>query len=155
MTIINLPIVSKKKECGTCTKCCEGWLKADINDQKIFPGKPCIFVRQNPEDGFGCNNYKDRPENPCKTYRCFWLDNESVPDAFKPENTGVIIDILEIRGFICLRLNPAPKSPDVHLLSWAFKYAYTNGLNMYWDIDGQTHWVGSLDFVDMMNKNER
>ena len=33
-----------KKECGTCTKCCEGWLGANIKGHEMYPGKPCFVA---------------------------------------------------------------------------------------------------------------
>lgn len=33
-----------KRECGDCTKCCEGNLTFTIKDIKVYGGKPCPFV---------------------------------------------------------------------------------------------------------------
>ena len=49
-----LPLFKKERECGTCTKCCEGWNVFNIQGKSIKPGKPCSFV----EEGKGCTIYK-------------------------------------------------------------------------------------------------
>ena len=151
MTVIDLPIVSNKRECETCTKCCEGWLLGDVRGHEMYPGKPCFFL----EIGIGkpskCGDYENRPEKPCKKYNCFWVAEDIVPDKFKPEICGVIMDIQKIKEFDVLRLTPAPNNPDSDVLTWAFNYAASNRLNMIWSIDEEIHWSGSLGFLEVMH----
>lgn len=73
------------RSCGTCTKCCEGWLYAEINDQAIYPGKPCTHLAGN------CTIYKKRPETPCKAFVCEWLADTSIPEWMKPDKSQVIL----------------------------------------------------------------
>ena len=41
--------------------------------------------------GKGCNDYKNRPDLPCKVFQCEWLINESIPKDFKPSKSNTII----------------------------------------------------------------
>ena len=152
MTTTNLPIVSNKRECGTCTKCCEGWLSGDVRGHKMYPGKPCFFLEIGIGKPSGCSDYENRPDDPCKKYKCFWIADENIPDEFKPEVSGVILDMMKIKGFDALRMISAPNDPDVDMLTWAFKHVFSTGvLNMFWTIEKQSHWIGTAEFVEMMN----
>lgn len=73
------------RECGECTACCEGWVASKSLD--MFAGRPCQHCRSS-----GCNIYEERPQDPCRTFRCGWLDNESeFPDDMRPDLAGVIV----------------------------------------------------------------
>ena len=75
------------KQCFPCTACCQGWLKADINGFKIKPGTGCTHATEN-----GCGIYATRPENPCVSFKCGWLQEEhKLPDHLKPSECGVIV----------------------------------------------------------------
>jgi len=73
------------RECGDCTACCEGWLPDESLD--MYAGQPCKHRIQG-----GCSIYSDRPENPCKTFRCAWLDEEATfPEEMRPDLCGAIV----------------------------------------------------------------
>jgi hypothetical protein len=152
MTTIDLPILSNKRECGTCTKCCEGWLSADIKGHKMFPGKPCFFIEQ----GVGCKDYEGRPEDPCKDFECGWKQIVGMPDEFRPELSGTIMSYRERTN--SWTLNKAPNNPSIQFLSWALLFVLTNGYNFVWYIDDQIYWIGSDEFCLEMKRiknNER
>ena len=149
MTVINLPIVSNMKECGTCTKCCEGWLYADIKGHEMFPGRPCFFV----EVGKGCTIYKDRPEDPCKTFLCAWKQIDEMPDEFKPEISGVIMQWKILEGNGCWIVSKAPDNPTAQYLSWATTYAISRKENILWYIDDKSWWLGNEEFCKQMSKS--
>ena len=73
------------KQCGSCTKCCEGWLAGNAYAHQFYPGVPCAYL------GNGCTIYKNRPENPCKKFVCEWLVDESIPAYMQPNVSGAII----------------------------------------------------------------
>ena len=75
------------KTCGTCQRCCDGTYTDTINGHVMGNGKPCYFLAKD-----GCSIYEDRPEKPCKEYKCLWLEYDEVPDFMKPENSGALID---------------------------------------------------------------
>lgn len=140
-----LPMITKK-ECGTCTKCCEGWLKGNIRGHEMYLGKPCFFL----EIGKGCGDYVNRPENPCKGFECAWLDIEEMPDKFKPEITGVIAYLNPNNGNPSFFLEKAPNSPKADFLSWIIVYARSRNLNIVWPTEDSVWWLGNDDFCKQM-----
>ena len=135
------------KECESCTKCCEGWLIADIHGHKMFPGNPCFFLEQD----LGCREYENRPEDPCKIFNCGWKEIPDMPDEFKPEMSGVIMHYKPDDN--CWVLSKAPNNPSVQLLSWAMLFILSNGYNFVWNIDDKRWWIGSEEFCATMNKS--
>lgn len=104
------------RACGDCTKCCEGWLYAEVNGQTIYPGVACGYLNSR------CTIYKQRPEHPCKTFVCEWLADESIPLWMRPDKSGVIIkredDMVEM-----IECDPPLKTAP---LEW-FLMAYISG----------------------------
>jgi hypothetical protein len=134
------------KECGTCTKCCEGWLKANIKGHEMYLGKPCYFV----EIGKGCKIYKYRPEDPCKQFSCGWKIVEDMPEEFKPENSGVIMHWRnDFNGY--WTLSKAPNNPTPYFLSWFITYALSKKQNILWYIDDRSYWTGDEYFCKEMD----
>ena len=142
-----LPMI-KKKECGTCTKCCEGWLHATVRGHDMYPGKPCFFI----EIGKGCKDYKNRPKEPCKSFSCSWLEIEEMPEKFKPENSGVIMHYKSNNGNPYFSITKAPNNPTIHFLSWAMIYARSRSANIFWNVDNNSYWVGNEEFINQMNE---
>ena len=136
------------KECGTCTKCCEGWLTANIKGHEMYPGKPCFFV----EIGKGCKDYENRPKDPCKTFSCGWILIRDMPDNFKPSISGVIMYKNSNNGNPYISLVKAPNNPTEDLLFWAKSYAKFSNENILWHIDDRRYWAGTEDFCKQMEK---
>lgn len=73
--------------CQPCTACCDGWLQIQVDGKSIFPGSPCHH-----STGKGCNNYVNRPHDPCILFYCGWRAKDSLlPDWMKPSNAKVIV----------------------------------------------------------------
>ena len=142
MTTTSLTLLSNKRECGTCTKCCEGWLSANIRGHEMYPGKPCFFVEQ----GVGCKDYENRPTNPCKAFSCFWKEILEMPERFKPENSGVIVQY-QHDSFV---IQKAPEEPTAELISWMVTYARANNENIIWYLNNGVYWLGSDEFCNKM-----
>ncbi len=142
MTTIDLPLLSNKRECGTCTKCCEGWLHATVRGHDMYVGKPCFFVEQ----GVGCSDYENRPSDPCKTFSCSWKEIPELPEKFKPEVSGVIIRYTDDSFFII----KAPEEPNAELISWMITYARGNNKNIVWYLNDGVYWLGSDQFCNKM-----
>ena len=142
---IELPMITKK-ECGTCTKCCEGWLTANIRGHDMYAGKPCVFV----EIGKGCKDYINRPKDPCKSFSCGWLQIEDMPEEFKPETSGVILHLKLNNGNPYMVISKAPNNPTEQFLSWAIVYARSKNANILWFIDDKSWWIGNEDFCNQM-----
>ena len=132
------------RECGTCTKCCEGWLPTNIKGHEVSHGKPCFFVEINK----GCSIYKDRPQDPCKRYSCTWLVNENMPEEFKPEKSGVIMHwVIKEKFWVLVQ---APNNPTSHFLSWAINFAMSKKENILWFVDDKSWWIGDMNFCKEM-----
>jgi hypothetical protein len=136
------------RECGTCTKCCEGYLSGNIRGYEMFKGKPCFFVKI----GKGCIDYENRPKNPCKNFTCGWKIIDEMPENFKPEISGVIFTwrSTEKLNINYLKLHQAPDNPTPQILTWAFLFVLKNSINFLWEVDEKSYYFGSEDFCNEM-----
>ena len=121
--------VTQARSCGTCTKCCEGWLPTTVYGQEIKIGSPCRYV----QDEVGCSIYQERPFNPCVKFQCAWLQDETIPDWVRPKESGVIAVVRDA-------LNPATRTKWLYVYpsgspvsddyrAWAKMYAKQHGLH--------------------------
>ncbi len=75
------------RKCQPCTGCCDGWVQMVIKGDPVYPGHPCPH-----STGEGCNDYENRPVDPCDTFSCGWITpNSPLPEWMKPSNGKVII----------------------------------------------------------------
>ena len=137
------------RTCDTCTKCCDGTLSGEINGHKMYLGKPCHFL----QIGIGCNIYKDRPQDPCKRYKCAWLSDENIPDFMKPEISNCILDYKDIDGIPYLRLSESSTPYTAEVLTWSINYALNNNLNIMWILNKKINYIGDKDFCNSVKKN--
>jgi len=112
------------KQCHPCTACCEGWLKANINGEKMKPGKPCVHLVKE-----GCGIYQTRPENPCVAFKCAWLQEQSnFPEHMKPSECGAIVMIRKLFGRQVIHAAPTGKEIPADTLEWLMVYAREQSL---------------------------
>jgi hypothetical protein len=79
--------ISGIRQCGTCTACCDGWLRITIAGQTVEPGKKCSF-----SSGHDCTDYDARPVDPCRTFICGWIAKRSpLPEWMRPDKANVIL----------------------------------------------------------------
>jgi hypothetical protein len=58
-----------------------------INGHPVYPGRPCPH-----STGSGCDNYANRPVDPCVNFNCGWvIDGSPLPDWLSPANSRVIV----------------------------------------------------------------
>ena len=136
------------RSCGTCTKCCEGWLMATIAGEEMYPGKPCQLL----DPGKGCSDYKNRPEDPCKTFNCMWRVDHNLPKEFSPQDTGVIVTTQNVNGIDYLAAVYAGKEIEADFLSWFVAYCVSRRINFEWTIRGQALYIGSDEFKFAMDQ---
>lgn len=75
------------RQCGSCTACCDGWLKTEINGELVTVGKPCRHSTSN-----GCDIYDTRPQFPCREFACGWIRPDStLPVWMRPNECGAIV----------------------------------------------------------------
>jgi hypothetical protein len=139
-----------KRECGTCTKCCEGWLEGEALGYKFYPGKPCGALTI----GKGCNSYALRPKEPCANFKCGWLANEDFPEWMKPNEVDAIINYAKIDDIQFIRVVESGEVLSSKVLSWIFLYAVPRRINLAWSIDGEVRWIGSPEFNEAMQKEK-
>ena len=135
-----------KRSCGTCTKCCEGYLTGEALGHTFYGGKPCHFVAI----GKGCTVYEKRPKDPCVSYKCDWLINPDIPEWMKPSDIDAIIDLREIEGHQYLSLKEAGGLMQSRVLNWFFQYILKTGMNAVWQVGGGSNWAGSPEFNHLM-----
>jgi hypothetical protein len=144
-----------KRSCGTCTKCCEGWLTGKALGYTFYTGKPCHYISV----GKGCTVYSKRPQDPCIAYKCQWLANEDIPEWMKPSDINAIIDIRNINGIEYIKLIEAGSILDSKALSWFIQYAFKKKFNFVWVVNGSDNWIGTSEFIQAMenqlNPNHR
>jgi hypothetical protein len=143
---INLLEVLNSKSCSTCTKCCEGYLSANIKGHIMDLGKPCPFVMKD----VGCGDYENRPINPCVKFQCEWRRNPYFDDWLSPKNSGVVFTRSELKGLEYLKITEAGNSISQEIIDWAIKYAQKNQLNLSWNVETKFYWVGSSEFIGEM-----
>lgn len=148
MSKIGISIGRNKRTCADCTKCCEGWLPADINGEMVYPGKPCSFV----EPGIGCTDYKSRPKDPCKNFECSWKSSDFVPEEFSPKVTGQVISTQYVNGIPYLALTYAGKDLSTELLSWFVSFVVGRQLNAEWYVEDKQFTLGSPDFISALER---
>ena len=86
-------VVEGKRPCGSCTKCCEGTLTANVHGQMIGQGKSCCWLSKRT----GCTVYETRAPV-CKDYICEWKRDLRIPEEFKPNLTNVIFTLRYLEG---------------------------------------------------------
>lgn len=71
------------RTCGQCTLCCKIYSVEELNKPKDTPCNLCTNK--------GCSIYSFRP-NTCRIFECFWLKTPEVPDHYRPDKLGLLVD---------------------------------------------------------------
>ena len=144
----SLPYTQPPRECGDCSMCCQGFLRADIHGIPMSPGIPCHFVSDNPCGG--CTIYDDRPEV-CSGYQCVWKLSHSMPEWMKPNKADVLItnDSMEVDGidypFITVKEGYNNIRGDV--LNYVLRTCLQHNLNVTYGCHGAWYWQGDDNWV--------
>lgn len=144
--------LSDQRHCGTCTACCDGWLKGTIYGHEMKPGTRCHFVG----DG-GCTIYERRPLAPCRQFVCGWAaPNSPFPEWFKPTTNGVIILPIKWRNQRAYRLAFAGRDPNAAMLDWMKEFSRQTGTPFFYEESGETLGYGPRAFLeDIMHRAAR
>ena len=134
--------VTKERTCGECTRCCEGWLKANIKGHKIYPGHPCHFLGKN------CTIYVGRPASPCKVYNCAWLTNQQLdfPEWMRPDLSNVIVTEKLREGITYLEVKETGREISAVVLNWLVQEVLRLQKNLLYSLSGQFYKIGSVEF---------
>ncbi len=138
----NMTINTKQRVCGECTRCCEGWLRANIKGYKIYPGHPCHFLGKN------CTIYAERPASPCKVYNCAWLTNQQLdfPEWMRPDLSNVIVTEKLREGITYLEIKETGQEISAVVLNWLVQEVLRLQKNLLYSLSGQFYKIGSVEF---------
>ena len=131
------------RACNGCTKCCEGWLEGTVNGHAFFRGRPCFFLNK------GCSIYESRPQDPCRSYNCAWVDDMQFPEWMKPDLVNVIINRVKHKDLMYYVLVESGSLLNVKVLSWMIQWALNTNQNLMYYVDGGMNRVGSKEFLEM------
>lgn len=114
---IDNPLMSSR-ECGACTVCCEGWMSSKVID--FSPGNPCKHCT-----AAGCGIYATRPVDPCRTFKCAWLqDGSPMPDHLRPDKSLAIVQLnRKWKGRDIISATPVGATIPQETLDWLMAYA--------------------------------
>ena len=135
--------IKNQRQCGECTKCCEGWLQGNVHGHAMFPGRKCHFL------GNACTIYKDRPQNPCRDYTCAWIEDHVFPEWMKPNLSNVIISEKvneDNPNLTYYEVNEAGGKIDSSVLNWLIHWALREKKNIIYEIAGKQHVLGGNEF---------
>jgi hypothetical protein len=146
ITDVSVTIPAISRSCGTCTACCDGWLKATIRGHEMKPGTPCHFR------GKGCCTiYDERPADPCRGFVCGWLAPGSpFPDTFRPDKLGIIIKAESWRTRRVYVLHYAGRDPDESVLAAMREISNTTGACIRFVLNGRPVYFGPVEFQQEM-----
>jgi uncharacterized cysteine cluster protein YcgN (CxxCxxCC family) len=130
------------RTCDGCSECCQGWLIGEIPGHQFFPGQPCFYVQESK-----CTNYADRPQNPCRSFNCTWIDEEVLPMWMRPDLSGVICHLRKVNDVKFYELTETGKPMEAHILNWFMIWAMTNRKNLLYRIKGHQNKLGSQEFL--------
>ena len=91
----------------------------------------------------GCSIYENRPIDPCRNFKCEWIENNNIPEWMKPSVSNVIIYKRVEQDKELLEFTEAGSRLDSRVLSWIFmnfvdekignvKYQLDGGWNYIW-----------------------
>jgi Fe-S-cluster containining protein len=73
------------RDCGSCTRCCEGLLAGAARGVFFGRNKPCSYLAPQ------CTIYSDRPVA-CRDYYCGWAQG-LFDIQYDPVSTGVVVSV--------------------------------------------------------------
>tara|TARA_R110000803_G_scaffold34061_1_gene74514 strand:- start:61 stop:495 length:435 start_codon:yes stop_codon:yes gene_type:complete len=141
-------MINKKRECGSCSTCCEGWVHGEAHGYPFYPGRPCHFMKKTSKGG--CSIYKNRPQDPCKLFKCGWLENPKLfPEWLKPELSKLII-VSEIKeGHQYYIFKNCGEELSAKFLDWIVVFSLTNKKNVIYYLEGRLRKLGSPQFCSL------
>ena len=90
------------RECGSCTLCCKVYNVPEIGK---VAGKWC----QHCKPGRGCAIHDSLPSQ-CAVFNCLWRTEQTIPPAWKPDQSKMVITIFPLNGFIYVQVDPGAPS---------------------------------------------
>lgn len=117
--------IKQIRECQPCTACCDGWVRIRVLGHEAYPGHPCAH-----STGSGCDDYENRPEDPCIRFQCGWIAQGSpLPAWMKPNEAKVMLlfDKLRWQGYPVDLALPVGRRVPPRALKWLQAFAQKHG----------------------------
>jgi len=151
--------IDYKRDCGSCSMCCQGWLSGDIFEYKMEANNPCHFVNEGCSGGC-CTIYEHRPDM-CKDYKCLWLQQPiALPLWMRPDKSKVIItervveDAVASEQFTYWQVRECGEKIDSVVLNWIIRNSMHFNMNLQYEIAGQWYYLGTDRFMEFMVGNK-
>lgn len=128
---ISIIVETKGRSCDGCTKCCEGWLTANIYGFEMNPTNgACRFLAKS-----GCGIYAVR-EPLCKNFQCDWKENTAIPEYLKPDKCNAIIMTKRLENYRYYRIITAGIVKK-YVYEWAEEQTKMGKHVVVYGIDGE------------------
>lgn len=139
--------IATERNCNGCTACCDGWATGEAYGHAFYPGTKCHFVSDS-----GCTIYEDRPEQPCKTFRCLWLTSSAIPSWMKPNLVNALLVAETSRnGTKFVTIKEMGQRLDSRVLNWIAQAIQHKVItNARYEIDGGWNFLGTKEFLEIM-----
>jgi hypothetical protein len=69
----------------------------------------------------------------------------------KPNQVDAILSKRNEDGIPYISLSEAGSVVSSRVLSWLLTYCLANSINVYWEVESGSNWLGSSEFVEKMN----
>lgn len=138
------------RECGECTKCCEGSLLLSVKGKTVNKSNPCHFLSTLNKCG-GCTIYEERPKV-CSDFKCDWLINPEIPEWLKPSLSNVIIINQDLADVPYYDVVETDGKIDSVALNWILLFAIRNKINLKYQVNGENNIFGSAAFIESLSK---
>jgi hypothetical protein len=103
----------------------------------------------------GCSIYPDRPEEPCKRFKCVWLTEDILPAWFRPDKSNVIVTWGSWgpnKKLSYLKVTERGIKIDSVVLNLVYMYHVETGTPITVQIDRGWNHYGPYEFVEEMKR---
>jgi hypothetical protein len=139
------------RTCGTCTKCCDGFLSAKILDFEMGNGVGCPLRII----GGGCSIHGN-PIRPslCQNWKCGWLEDDGTlfDEWLRPNNVNFILIRFRQGDISWYKLAEAGEQISTLMLSYLIQECIRKNINFEYAINGTQFLIGTHEFKKFMKE---
>jgi len=130
-----------EKNCDGCVACCNGTLQGKIFDFHVYRGSPCKHVCFESKT---CKIYEDRPDNPCKQFKCTWLLEKNMPEWMKPSLSGILITVDDSQKVMILHMVDGMEVNPSAIVQCLY-YAQKNNFSIKFFVNGREKYTNRVN----------